>query len=185
MASTSPLAPALEEKNYDQQTGKFLHRFLQQSSLCCCWSPHGSSRGSLAEEGCSHLENAQLDAPYCQLSQPQAGISHWKSKTIVQDKSPGCDIIYNQMGSAFIFVIKYKQLMFQTARPFTVADLHIFILNEMVSGHSPWISNEIFRPSDILHSVADTFSRLHNLSSLISLTTEAALSMAQLTAVRN
>lgn len=143
--------------------------------------PPGSSRGSLAEEGCSHLENAQPGAPYGQISQPQAGISHWKSKAIILDRSPGCDIFYNQMGSAFISAIKYKQLVFQTAWPFTVANLHIFILNEMVSGHSPWISNEIFRPPDILHSVADTFSRLHNLLSLISLTNEASLPMHQLT----
>lgn len=107
--------------------------------------------------------------------------SHWKSKAIVQDQSPGCDIFYDQMGSAFISAIKYKQLVFQTAWPFTVANLHIFILNEMVSGHSPWISNEIFRPPDILHSVADTFSRLHNLLSLIRLTTGASLPMHQQT----
>lgn len=143
--------------------------------------PRGSSRGSLAEEGCSYLENAQPGAPYGQISQPQAGISHWKSKAIVQDQSPGCDIFYDQMGSAFISAIKYKQLGFQTAWPFTVANLHIFILNEMVSGHSPWISNEIFRPPDILHSVADTFSRLHNLLSLIRLTTGASLPMHQQT----
>lgn len=106
---------------------------------------------------------------------------HWKSKAIILDRSPGCDIFYKEMGSAFISAIKYKQLVFQTAWPFTVANLHIFILNEMVSGHSPWISNEIFRPPDILHSVADTFSRLHNLLSLISLTNEASLPMHQLT----
>jgi len=138
--SASPSAPALEETN--------CHRSFR--SRACPWlSARGSAQPGSAEgwlrSGGSAPGPAPLGPTATSLSFPlrkQGGL---------RGQTPACDTSCNETGSACAFPARCKQLMFPTAWPFIVPNLHICILNKTAPGRSPRLSNEIFHPSDIPH----------------------------------
>lgn len=143
------LSPSSRREELPSQYGKFLHHLLQQNHLCCWPLQLHSARLCRGLVPCG---GGRIQPPHCQMSLPQAWISHWESKTVFKYKSPACDIFYNETGFTFAFATRCKQLLFPTAWPFIVANLHICILNKMAPGRSPRLSNEIFCPSEILHT---------------------------------
>lgn len=136
---SQPVSPSSRGEELPPQYGKFCSIFCSKTIRGVA-APAAPLRLALvtSQPHAAHVTATALNFP---LGKPDC----------LQVQTPACASFSNELGSAFPFARPCKQLSFPTAWPFTVANLHICIWSGAAPGRSSQLSNEICRPSAVLH----------------------------------